>query len=196
MWTKAGRKRSRRFTGKTHTKQSRAKTSASLKKAYREGRKTYRGATAEWHKGKQRSAVSRERMSKARIEGIMEGRIALDTARKYKQGWFWSEKNRCRLYYRSSLELSWFMVLERLTNVIAYMTEPFPICYAVGNVVHRYLPDVLVEYVDHSLELIEIKPESLQSTPINRAKKLAAEQWCKANQVKFSIVGYRELKYG
>ena len=52
---------------------------------------------------------------------------------------------------------------------------------------HSYRPDFLVEYGDGSLALIEVKAASMVDSPEVQRKRLAAERWCKARGMDYSI---------
>ncbi len=51
-----------------------------------------------------------------------------------------------------------------------------------------YQPDFLVERVDGTIELHEIKGGHLLGTPITRRKIEAAREWCKARKMELKII--------
>ncbi len=112
-------------------------------------------------------------------------------------GWIFSKKNNKRLHYRSQLERDWYLLLEKLSYVSAYIPEPVAISYMWNGEIHSYIPDLLVKYVNGCCDLIEIKPEFAHKDPKNCAKWEAAKKWClkrNSRPDRFCVVGYRELK--
>ena len=137
-------------------------------------------------------------------------------AYKFKQGYFipkhpekvmkYPEK---KITYRSSWELHFFEFLDNNPNVIKWGSEIIAIPYIkpTDNKIHRYYPDVYVEFKDKNgnikKEMIEIKPKKQLSfsrtrdqnkrlvesitLAINKAKWLACQTWCKQNGIEFKI---------
>lgn len=75
-----------------------------------------------------------------------------------KTGYFYSEKNKRKIFYRSSFELAAYQILEQIPHVIKYDTECLHIPYVINGEKHTYIPDILVTYKDGSQSIIEIKP--------------------------------------
>lgn len=96
----------------------------------------------------------------------------------YKSGHFVSKKNNRELYYQSSYELLAFEILEQQISVYAYEKCKFSIDYMspVDGFLHKYIPDILVTYVDGRKQIIEIKPIRLLSNEIVKAKASAAQE--------------------
>lgn len=129
---------------------------------------------------------SRERQSRKISNDIVSGKF--NPRRNYKTGYFFSNKNQTKLYYRSSYELLAYQLLEQISNVKSYETEPFKIPYKDRNGINRhYVPDILITYFDGSKELIEIKPERRLQEEDNLFKAEIARQYCKDNGITFNI---------
>ena len=75
-----------------------------------------------------------------------------------KTGYFYSEKNKQKIFYRSSFELAAYQILEQIPHVVKYDTECLHIPYVMNGEKHTYVPDILVTYKDGSQSIIEIKP--------------------------------------
>jgi len=113
---------------------------------------------------------------------------------QFKSGVFESKKSTKKCYYRSSYELKLLEILEDDINVIKITVEPFSIIYeGIDQKNHRYLPDCLVELIDHSKILIEVKPERLLNTEKNILKINAGVEYCKSHNIEFSVLTEKEL---
>lgn len=131
-----------------------------------------------------------EKMSNIVADKIVAGEWPTKTV--YENGWHSSPK--CgRQYYRSSYERRYFLMLDADQTVLSYESEPFKIPYRFDGSTKNYTPDVLVEYVDGSRALVEVKPEVLTREAKNLAKAEAAQRWCKANDVRFLTATEGEL---
>lgn len=142
---------------------------------------------------------------------------------KYKQGIFnplsQNKYNGSRpIYYRSSLELDVFRMLDRNKNIISWGSESIIIPYIspVDNKPHRYFVDLNFTLLINNIQkkfLVEIKPHAQTLQPvssnrkasktiiyenvmykINQAKWAAAEAWCKKNNYKFLILTEKHIK--
>jgi hypothetical protein len=89
--------------------------------------------------------------------------------------------------YRSSWELAAYELLDRDDLVKKYIAEPFAIEYTHNDKTANYYPDLLVEYTDGRLELIEIKPKGLIQDPVVRSKFKAACAYCKLHEIRFKV---------
>ena len=67
---------------------------------------------------------------------------------KFKQGNFYSEKNKCDIFFRSGLELKFIKHLEKNPKVKKYKAESLQIEYFFNGGNHNYIPDILIEYTD------------------------------------------------
>jgi len=147
-------------------------------------------------RGKKCSPETRAKLSASVSKAILEGRFRPEG--HGRGGHFYSNKNRKTLHYRSQLELHWYQFLEKLEKVVSYKVEPFTIPYSWNGTIHLYHPDLLIEYQDKSLELVEIKPEGkLRDDPQTQAKLEAGWKWCSGcrRKVDFRIVGSDELQW-
>jgi hypothetical protein len=106
---------------------------------------------------------------------------------KVRTGIFRSYKNATCYRYRSLLEKRWYMVLENDASVVHYFPEPFAIPYRFGNELHRYIPDVLIEFAGGRPVVAEIKPAGQVDEPKNKAKFAAASAWCAERSMEFQV---------
>jgi len=97
--------------------------------------------------------------------------------------------------YRSSWELKIMKWLDLNDEVEYWTAEPFAIMYISpkDNKPHRYFPDLLVKFKDGRKHLIEIKPSSQWKDPINLAKWEQAEKFCRERDIKWLVMGEKEL---
>lgn len=134
------------------------------------------------------SKKTRELMSKTRAERIASGKI------KYgKGGHFYSEKNKKKLWYRSSYEFQAYKILEKVAKVVKYEAEPIYIPYRFQGLVKNYVPDILVTYDDNTRELIEIMSEWQTGDSIRLVKFQSAKKYCKNNNIIFSVWTEKEI---
>ena len=109
-------------------------------------------------------------------------------------------------YYRSSWEFTFMSFCDNNPAVINWASEAISIPYRnpVSGKQTVYVPDFLIVYVDASqkkhTELVEIKPSKEASmdgaksyrdklmVAINMAKWAAADNWCRANNIRFRVV--------
>lgn len=119
-------------------------------------------------------------------------------------------------FYRSSWEFTFMCFCDNNPAIIQWSSEAIAIPYRnpVTGKQTVYVPDFLIVYVDSNqkqhTELVEIKPskETAMETAksvrdkymvaINMAKWEAANNWCKANGLRFRVVTefdlYRNVK--
>lgn len=102
------------------------------------------------------------------------------------KGWHVSSKAG-EIWYSSSWELRAYKNLDSDEKVLSYKKEPFPIKYMCEGVERNYFPDLLVKYVDGSIELIEIKPNRKLLNTTVQLKLLAATKWSLENNIPFSV---------
>lgn len=114
-------------------------------------------------------------------------------------------------FYRSSWEWAFMSFCDNHPNIISWASESIHIPYynpfTKKNTI--YVPDFFIVYQDKNgkqkAELVEIKPSSeiLETVGkgqrnqamaiLNKCKWDAANQWCKANGVKFRVVTEHDL---
>lgn len=112
------------------------------------------------------------------------------------KGYFYSEKNKLKIPYRSRYELKAFMILEEDPNIKSYKFESIKIRY-YGNdkKVHTYYPDIVTD----DSRIIEVKAgwilrEENEKYSKDVFKKFAAaEKWAKKNGYTFEVWTEKEL---
>ena len=117
--------------------------------------------------------------------------------KRYHTGTYVSKKTGKECNYRSSWELKYLEYLDANPDVKTYEYESFFIMY-VGNrnsgKLRKYIPDFLVEYVDGTRKLVEIKPSRKLDQLRVTKKRHVAEQWCKEHGAELEMVTEHELK--
>ncbi len=107
--------------------------------------------------------------------------------KKFKTGFFFSAKNNNKMFYRSSWEEHAYRLLEENPNVLRYSAEVVKIPYVFEQKKKHYIPDILVEYNDSTLAVIEIKPKAFLREARNVAKFKAAKKFCNKVGMKFQV---------
>ncbi len=124
---------------------------------------------------------------------------------------------RMQIEYKSSLELKAFKYCDLSPSVKKFSVEPFPIQYLkpVDEMVHRYYPDLFIEFVSGKKVIVEVKssgetkeprkPKKLTSKSIihykralvtwsiNQAKWKAAQEFCEENGFVFMFLTEKQL---
>ena len=99
----------------------------------------------------------------------------------YITGTYISTKCKNPIKYRSSWELYVCKHLDEDQNVLNYDYEPYKIPY-LSNVsskkIRNYIPDFVVNYIDGSQKIIEVKRTSALNNSIVLKKAEAAKKWC------------------
>ena len=92
--------------------------------------------------------------------------------------------------YDSLMELNYMNRLETDDTVRAWMKRHTITIPWIDGQKHsrRYRPDFLVEYIDGTKALIEVKDPSKIDTDDVQRKRRAAERWCKRRDMQYSIV--------
>lgn len=88
--------------------------------------------------------------------------------RRNKIGYLWMSKSGKLRAFESMLERSILLDLDRDPSVKRLWTQPFRVDGLDDNRGGRYVrptPDILVEYVDETLEVIEVKPQRAVDQP-------------------------------
>jgi hypothetical protein len=104
-----------------------------------------------------------------------------------KCGYFTSYKNNCEIYFRSSYELYSFILLEHNSSVKQYGTCYFSIPYLFEGKAHRYIPNIMVEYIDGSKAIVEVKPTGRLQTAVNVIKFEVGARYCRENGMQYVI---------
>lgn len=114
----------------------------------------------------------------------------------YHTGVHISSKTGQECHFRSGWEKTYCEYLDVEPTVKSYSYESVVICY-ISNVSsgrHRkYFPDFLVEYVDGSKVLVEIKPSKRLNNRIVVKKLEAARVWCSEHGATLQIITEKEL---
>jgi hypothetical protein len=144
--------------------------------------------------------------------------IPLQQNSKWKQGEF--DKFNPKKYYgkfpikfRSSWEFKCMLKFELNRNVLKWTSEPFSIPYYMKELVdgkfvmvkHNYWIDFIVELVNGTKFMIEVKPDSqipkkdlktIKRDPVrykNACKFSAAIKYCKLNGYEFKLISEKDL---
>ena len=107
------------------------------------------------------------------------------------QGHMFSVKMQKDIYFRSLLELNYFILFEQNEQVEYYEVEPFQIKMSGGR---HYTPDALI----NNKYLIEIKPsDHLSYTDDTRfeAEVSAAKQYCKDNRLEYIVLYDTDINF-
>jgi len=129
------------------------------------------------HIGMLHSAETRARLSEIMIQKCASGEPVTSGPSYSTKGWFWSEKNKAKLWFASSYEKAAFGILELLSKVSRFTRCPDWITYQdEKGFTHRYNPDILVTYTDNTQEIIEVKPEYMLTDPLVIRKVAAAKE--------------------
>lgn len=141
-------------------------------------------------------------MNIKQLKPIKEGR--------YKQGYInplsckklFPNLSRDTIIYRSSYEYKFIMWLERNNNIKYWGSECICIPYysVLDNKPHKYYPDYLVEMIDGSKVIVEIKPKNQTCKPVNEncwaykeyiknmCKWKSTKEFCESKGYKFKIL--------
>jgi len=108
---------------------------------------------------------------------------------------FYESKKAGRVFYRSSYELIAFKMLDDRASVSGFRPEPLLIEYANtdGNI-RRYRPDILIEWVDGSMTLVEVKPMWQLSDENVKRKLHAGAGYAKQRNWRFEV--WTEIELG
>jgi len=137
------------------------------------------------------STDRKEKISRSLCVQYIDGRR--DVAPNGNDGYFYSKKNKRKIYYRSSYELTAYEILEQLSKVKSYNNEPFKIPYRWSGSIHNTIPDILVTYTDNMKELIEVKPRYMLKDKQTIFKLRAMKRFAKKNSMDFNIWTEKEL---
>ena len=115
----------------------------------------------------------------------------------YHRGTYVSSKTGLSCKFRSGWESYYMQHLDSCDDVRTWRYESFSIEY-VSNVrtgkTRKYIPDFVVEYVDGTSHVVEIKPLRRTTQAIVKKKLAAAEAWCRANGMTLELITEIELK--
>jgi len=114
-------------------------------------------------------------------------------------GFFPSQKNGRPIAFESLLERDYLFLLEFDSSVLSFTEQPFTIeCYFEGRK-YRYTPDTSVDRLD-KIQVVEVKPkkklDQYMSTPKERAKLIAAHNYCLSKGYEFVTVTDLDIYFG
>jgi hypothetical protein len=112
----------------------------------------------------------------------------------FKSGDFFSKKNNKILHFRSGFECEFYKILEKKRDVARYSAESLVIEYHFQGGMHRYYPDILVEYTNGKKQVWEIKPKNQTKLPKNLAKWQAANEYCRKRNMEFVVLTEKALR--
>lgn len=127
----------------------------------------------------------RENLSKAAARQYARG---FDPQLHHRRGWHESSKAG-KVFYRSSYEKKAYLLLDEDDNVQTYRCEYVHVSFfnPVKKIEGTYLVDILVEYVDGTEVLVEVKPECWLSDTVIQAKLDAAKLVAEGIGAKFEV---------
>lgn len=134
--------------------------------------------------GKKRSVESRERQSRTRAARFVDGTYKWKT---WTEGGYLETIKAGKIWCRSSWEKKVAEQLDHDPLVKNFEVEPFSIPYRLADVQRHYVPDFLVEKVDGTRALVEVKPKCHVDAAINVAKFAAAREHCEKNGMDFEV---------
>lgn len=126
---------------------------------------------------------AREKISRYATKRVLDNSNNFGKCNKFKNGFFYSTKNNKQFYYRSSYELKFMQELENDINVKFYEVEPFSIKYEYDGIIHRYIPDFII----NNYLIVEIKPRWMMRDPQTIAKIETANKFAIQNGYKFKL---------
>jgi hypothetical protein len=118
--------------------------------------------------------------------------------RKYYSGEYNSSKlTNPPAKFKSGWELNYMKFLDNDPMVKCYSYEPFFLMYISNNnsgKLRKYFPDFLIENIDGTKILVEVKPAKKVDNRVNKKKADAAMLWCREHGVNYKVVTEVELK--
>jgi len=137
-----------------------------------------------------------ERLSKLSSERIIKNIENGNCGNKgYKRGWFTSEKTGKAIYYMSSFELKRFKFLDTNQDVKKFTSKHNIILtyFTKDGKKHKYIPDILIEFVNGNKRLEEIKGYIFEPE-LFELKNEAALKYCKENNLEFKVIFKENLE--
>ena len=170
-------------TGKNNTKETKKKIAKRTKELHEEGvLGSHTGM-----QGKHHSKETRKRMSEVHAQLNID-----DFA--HAEGLYFSFKSGRNLPFQSSYELEAFKILDKMSEVVQFDRCRFFINYiSQKGDSRRYVPDILVKWLDGQSEVIEVKPTVFLRFPDVQLKAHAAQKYCEQNNMVYSFWTEREL---
>ena len=125
--------------------------------------------------------------ARAIVWSDFSGRSKKTRKPKFKQGKYESTKTGKVLGYRSGLEEKLYKILDQHDGVSSFYSEPFHIDYVHKGQAHKYFPDLIVNFMDGTRQVWEVKPSNQTDLEMNKNKWKAAEDACKVRGWKFEV---------
>jgi DNA-directed RNA polymerase subunit RPC12/RpoP len=116
---------------------------------------------------------------------------------QFKEGWYQSTKMNKQIHYRSGYEATIYECLDCDADVNTFEAEPFEIPYIHKGKSHKYIPDIIVRFIDGRTEVWEVKPSNQTAMEQNQNKWEAAGRACKSRGWEFVVMtetGIEKLK--
>jgi hypothetical protein len=88
--------------------------------------------------------------------------------RTFCSGWYWSATTGGMVGYESRLELARILLADFDAEVCGIAAQPFQMVECRGAVVRRHVPDLLLEHVDQSVTVVDVKPAHRLTKPLVR----------------------------
>lgn len=108
--------------------------------------------------------------------------------RRFKEGFFHSDKMNKDIHYRSSWERDVMICFEKCQDIIEYYGDNYlSIPYELGGVSKNYWPDFFVKFSNGNYYVIEIKPKDQTQQILNLAKWKFAIQYCSQRGWNFQV---------
>jgi len=121
---------------------------------------------------------------------ILNGVVSLS---KHRSGQFFSKRQDNYIIYRSSYEHKYLSMCESDTSILTFDSCHFSIPYVFDQKQRRYVPDFRITYADGLCVIVEVKPSWRLSDLQNRAKFIAAIQFCENEGCVFLVVTESDL---
>jgi len=127
----------------------------------------------------------RENISKATIRQYTNG---FEPKLHHLRGWHESPKAG-KVYYRSSYEKKAFLKLDEDDSVKTYQVEAITVDYwnPVKEITSSYIIDLMIEYMDGSQKLVEVKPEKWLTDDVITCKIDAADMKATDMEITFEV---------
>lgn len=167
------------------------KISIILKKQFNSGERTMEGINNPNY-GKtisDRTPEQLENYSKAAIKRITDNKVSYN--KNSKTGFYFSTKMNKEIKYRSSYEKRFISLLDKDISIKQFEYEPFSIQYNIGK---RYLPDFKIEYINGTIELIEVKPLFKLEDETVKLKAQAAMLFCQEKGWNYRFVTLADIE--
>lgn len=144
--------------------------------------------------GRSMSDTSKAKNRESQYRYMDKNGLSSNGCGRYKFGYFFSNKNNKEIRYRSSYEMTMYLLLEFSNDVLYYNVEPFFINYLYEGINRRYYPDVLVAY-SNKTHLIEVKPNNkyMRNEPKNLAKFNAGYKYAEENNMEYLILDRSQM---